>query len=90
MTIQLNAGKNLNIHESIGSKFNDLLSAELSRYSEHITRLEVHFLDENGGKDGPNDKRCMIEARQESRQPTVVTEVANSYELATTGALLIN
>ena len=87
MTIQLNADKNLNIHESFGDKLKDLLSEELSRFSEHITRLEVHFSDENGGKDGPNDKRCMIEARLEGRQPIAVTDLANTYEQSVNGAI---
>lgn len=87
MTIQLNADKNLNIHEAFGDKLKDLLSEELSRFSEHITRLEVHFSDENGGKDGPNDKRCMIEARLEGRQPIAVTDTANTYEHSVNGAI---
>lgn len=28
-----------------------------------ITRIEVHFGDENGEKFGKNDKRCLLEAR---------------------------
>lgn len=80
MTIQLNADKNLNIHESLGQSLEDLLTEELSRFSEHITRLEVHLSDENGGKDGQNDKRCMIEARLEGKQPVAVTAAEHTYE----------
>ncbi len=80
MTIQLNAGKNLNIHESFGEKIDDLLTEELSRFSDHITRLEVHLSDENGKKDGQKDKRCMIEARLEGRQPIAVTADAETHE----------
>lgn len=87
MTIQINTDNNLNVHEAFGSKLDDLLSEELSRFSEHITRLEVHLSDENGSKDGLNDKRCLLEARLEGRQPIVVTERANDYELAVSGAI---
>ena len=73
MTIQLNAGKDLNIQEAFGEKLEDMLTEELSRFSEHITRLEVHLSDENGIKDGQNDKRCLLEARLEGRQPIAVT-----------------
>jgi mRNA-degrading endonuclease RelE of RelBE toxin-antitoxin system len=58
ITIQLNADKHLNIHESFGEKLKDLLSKELSRFGEHITRLAVHLSDDRGSKDGQNDKRC--------------------------------
>lgn len=87
MTIQLNAGKNLSVHETFGDKLNDLLSEELSRFSEYITRIEVHLSDENGGKDGQNDKRCMIEARLEGRQPIAVTANADTYEQAVAEAI---
>ncbi len=86
MTIQLNADNNLNIHESFGEKLKDLLTEELSRYSEHITRLEVHLSDENGGKDGLNDKRCMLEARLEGRQPIAVTANADTHEQSVAAA----
>jgi hypothetical protein len=66
---------------------NDLLSEELSRFSEHITRLEVHLSDENGSKEGINDKRCLLEARLEGRQPIAVTALANTYELAVNNAI---
>ena len=87
MTIQLNTDNNLSVHEAFGNKLKDLLSEELSRFSEHITRLEVHLSDENGSKDGINDKRCLLEARLEGRQPMAVTALANTYELAVNTAI---
>ncbi|MFZ1799097.1 MAG: hypothetical protein WAU24_04475, partial [Chitinophagaceae bacterium] len=67
MTIQINTDKNVQVHEAFETQLDDLLSEELSRFSEHITRLEVHLSDENGNKKGQDDKRCMIEARLEGR-----------------------
>ena len=87
MTIQINTDNNLNVHEAFGSKLDDILSEELSRFSEHITRLEVHLSDENGSKNALNDKKCLLEARLEGRQPIAVTEKANDYELAVSGAI---
>jgi ribosome-associated translation inhibitor RaiA len=87
MTIQINTDKNLSVHEAFEAQLDSLLSDELSRFSEHITRLEVHLSDENGNKKGLNDKRCMIEARLEGRQPIAVTDRANDYELAVSGAI---
>ena len=87
MTIQINTDKNLSVHEAFEAQLDGLLSEELSRFSEHITRLEVHLSDENGNKQGQNDKRCMIEARIEGRQPIAVTDRANDYELAVSGAI---
>ena len=82
MTIQLNTDNNLSVHEEYGAKIENMLTEELSRFSEHITRLEVHLTDENGSKDGINDKKCLLEARMEGRQPIAVTAHGNTYDLA--------
>ena len=86
MTIQFNADNNLTVHEGFREKLDDLLKEELSRFSEHITRVEVHLSDENGHKPGQNDKKCLLEARVERRKPLVVTANADTYELAVNGA----
>ncbi|MEP7109771.1 MAG: HPF/RaiA family ribosome-associated protein [Ferruginibacter sp.] len=87
MTIQLNTDKNLSVHEAFGTKLESLLSEELSRFSENVTRLEVHLSDESGPKEGINDKRCLLEARLERRQPIAVTGLGNTYELAVNSAI---
>ena len=87
MTIQINTDNNLNVHEAFGKKLDEIISKTLSHFSEHITRLEVHLSDENGSKVGINDKKCLLEARLEGRQPIVATQLANNYEQALHGAL---
>jgi ribosome-associated translation inhibitor RaiA len=47
----------------------------------------VHFSDEDGNKDGVNDKRCMIEARLAGMKPIAVTNQANTHEQAFIGAI---
>lgn len=87
MTIQINTDKNLNVHEAFAAELDNLLSEELDRFSEHITRLEVHLSDENSSKKGQDDKRCMLEARLEGKQPIAVTDLADTYESAVDGAI---
>jgi ribosome-associated translation inhibitor RaiA len=87
MTIQLNSDNNLTLHEAFRAQLNTLLSEELNRFSGHITRLEVHFSDENGHKEGQNDKLCKLEARLEGMKPIVVSNQGNSHELAIKGAI---
>ena len=58
----------------------------LARFAEHVTRVEVHLSDENAGKSGPNDQRCLLEARLEGRQPVAVTEHAATMHQALQGA----
>ena len=87
MTIQFNTDKNLTVHKDFGGKLNDVLTNKLSRFSEHITRLEVHLSDENGHKNGQNDKKCLLEARVEGRPPVAVTASAENYEMAVDAAI---
>ena len=87
MTIQLNTDNNLSVHDAYGSKLEGLLTEKLSRFSDYITRLEVHLTDENNSKEGINDKRCLLEARLEGKQPIAVSGLANTYDQAVSSAI---
>jgi ribosomal subunit interface protein len=87
MIIQLNADKNLTIHAEYESQINEKITKELARFTDHISRLEVHLSDENGSKSGQNDKKCVLEARVEGRQPLVASTADQTYDLAINGAL---
>lgn len=82
MTIQFNTDNNLSVHEGFRQKLQDMLDGELKRFEEIITRLEVHLGDENGQKKGPEDKKCLLEARIKNKNPVVVTAHASNYEVA--------
>jgi ribosome-associated translation inhibitor RaiA len=86
MTIQFNSDKSLTVHAEYEANLSGILTDELSRFSEYITRLEVHLSDENGSKEGQNDKRCLLEARLKGRNPIAVKDEANTFDLAVSGA----
>jgi ribosome-associated translation inhibitor RaiA len=87
MIIQLNTDKNIAGDERLESYLSSIIKEELSNFSDHITRIEVHLADENSLKNGEDDKRCMFEARIENKQPIAVTSHANTVEAAVTDAL---
>jgi ribosome-associated translation inhibitor RaiA len=87
MTIQINSDNNLTVHKEFRDQLQSQISEELSRFSDHITRLEVHLSDENGHKEALNDKRCMVEARLQGMKPIAVTNIANNHEQAVDGAI---
>jgi len=87
MKIQFNTGRNIIGSEELRASLTSLISGELSRFKDHITRLEVHLSDEDSNKNGVNDKRCMIEARLEGMKPIAVTNNADTQEQAVTGAV---
>lgn len=87
MIIQINTDKSINWDKRHDEHFSSLIKNDLDRFSSHITRVEVHLSDENGKKEGINDIRCLLEARIEGRQPTVITNQADSNEQAISGAI---
>ena len=86
MKIQLNTDVNIDGDEALAAQVSATVEQALDRFSEHITRVEVHLADENAGKNGQKDHRCMLEARLEGRQPVAVTEHAATLEQAVQGA----
>ena len=87
MIIQFNTDNNINGSERLSEYFTTTLTDSLSRFSNQITRLEVHLTDENSSKEGQNDKRCLLEARVEGLQPIAVTNHGNDIEQAVKGAV---
>ena len=86
MKIQLNTDVNIDGSEALAAHVRTTVQHALSRFSEHITRVEVHLSDENGAKSGPQDHRCMLEARLEGRQPVAVTDHAATLAQSLNGA----
>jgi ribosome-associated translation inhibitor RaiA len=86
MKIQFNTNSSIQGTEKLKTYFTNIISEQLQRYSEHITRVEVHLSDVNGDKESPDDKRCLLEARIEGRKPIAVTSLANTHEKAISGA----
>jgi ribosome-associated translation inhibitor RaiA len=86
MQIQINTDHNIEGHEALAAQVSSVVESALSLVSDHITRVEVHLSDENGAKVGQHDKRCMMEARLEGRQPIAVTDEAATMNEAVDGA----
>ena len=87
MKIQLNTDKNISGNQRLEDYLNPLITTELARFSEYITRVEVHLADENSDKKGVNDKKCTLEVRMENKQPFTVTSHSNTVEEAVNDAL---
>ena len=86
MTIQFNTANNVIGTETLNARLSAVIAEKLNRFSDQITRVEAHLSDNNGQKEGLNDKQCVLEARLEGLQPIAVTNVANNYDDAVTGA----
>ena len=86
MHIQVNTDHNIEVHEELAAHLRSTVEAALNRFSDHITRVEMHLSDANADKSGQNDKHCLLEARIKGRQPIAVTYEAVSLGQAVDGA----
>jgi len=64
--IQINNGHNIEGHVAPAAQVSEVVESSLGRVSDHVTRVEVHWNDENSDKHGQSDKRCIMEARLET------------------------
>jgi hypothetical protein len=87
MQIQINTDHNIHGHQELIAQVSDTAEKTLRRFSDHITRVDIHLSDENSDKKGGHgDMRCMMEARLERRQPIAVTHHADTLDQAVDGA----
>jgi ribosomal subunit interface protein len=86
MLIEVNTDNHIEGRQELSAYVTALLTDELNRFRERISRVEVHLGDENANKQGDNDKRCMIEARVEGLKAVAVTHYAGTIHQAIDGA----
>ncbi len=87
MQVQINTDSNIEGNEALAAYVRNETEHTLSRFSDHITRVEVHLSDENSDKKVGNDTmRCVMEARLEGRHPIAATHQAATLEIAVNGA----
>jgi ribosome-associated translation inhibitor RaiA len=86
MKVQINTDRNIKGHEKMSQQVEAALEAAVGRFTDQITRVEVHLSDLNSDKFGAEDKRCLLEARLAGRQPTAVSHQAATLLEAIEGA----
>ncbi len=86
MQVQVNTGNGCENKETLERWAVELLQESLARFKQEITRVEVQLSDENSGKGGAADKRCMMEARLTGHPPVAVSHHAENQDMAFRGA----
>lgn len=87
MQVQVNTDRHIHGDEALTDRVEAVVRDRLARFSERVTRVEVHLKDVNSAqKGGSNDLRCMMEARVGGLQPIAVTHEAPSVDEAAEGA----
>ena len=86
MQIQINSDHHIHASPELAGHVQALVRDALERYSDRITRVEVHLNDLNSVKGG-TDKRCMMEARFGGLGPVAANHEAENLDLAINGAI---
>jgi len=81
MQIQINTSHDIKGSEAFDQYVQSTVEAALGRFTQ-LTRVEVHFRDDNAAKSNGEDKRCVLEARPAGMQPVVVEVVAATVDEA--------
>lgn len=87
MEIIINTDNHIKGTQEFKEKYKAELSESLKRFEGYVTRFDVYFSDENKGKSGPDDKKCVIEARVKGREAESVTHFADTVAHAFSGAV---
>lgn len=88
MQIQVNTDNQTDGHERMNQFVETRIEDSLRRFVEKLTRVEVHFHDDNSSKKaGADDIRCVVEARPRGLKPITVSNNATSLEQALKGAV---
>lgn len=87
MQIQVNTDNNVKGSQRLEAFINEKFQDAFARFSDKVTRFEVHLSDQNGEKGGKDDQQCRIEARPQGLQPITVTSREAEMEQAINAAI---
>jgi ribosomal subunit interface protein len=77
MLIQFRSN-NIPVSEELEQQLSGFIQKSLKRFTDRITRIEVHLEDENSLKGGKDDKRCSIEVRPVNMEPIIVSSKSDN------------
>lgn len=86
MHVQTHTNDSVNGSEDLAERVESIVDEKLKRFGSRISSVEVHLNDENKGKGGADDMRCMMEARLDGLPPVAVTHHAADLIDAIRGA----
>ncbi|HUF09379.1 MAG TPA: HPF/RaiA family ribosome-associated protein [Rhodothermales bacterium] len=88
MQIQINTDSNIEGDAELAQRIKAVVTSSLDRFSEQVTRVEVHLSDQSSDKKfGNANKRCLLEVRLAGLQPISVSDSAATLEQAVDGAV---
>ncbi len=87
MDIQITTDHNITSTVALTARVEAAVRDSLVDFQQQITSVGIHFTDENSDqKSGPEEMRCVVEARLAGRKPVAVSHQAGTLDAATDGA----
>jgi ribosome-associated translation inhibitor RaiA len=86
MQININTDSTIERHQGLDEHVQGVVKGCVERFSEQITRVEVHLSDNRSQKSADGDNRCLMEARVTGYQPIAVSDHAATLHQAIAGA----
>jgi ribosome-associated translation inhibitor RaiA len=86
LLIQINTDATLTSHAARRERINGLVLNAVERFSERISRVEVHLSVEHSNHPAEQNVRCLMEARVQGHSPVAVTHRSSSVDDAVEGA----
>ncbi len=86
MKIQVNTDHTIEGSELLIQKMEKFVRERLSRFSDRITRVELHLSDLNE-KSADGSKRCVLEIRPNGLDPVVTTDESDTIDKAVNSAI---
>jgi ribosome-associated translation inhibitor RaiA len=87
MEVQVTTDNNIQGSASRNEWMGSEINSKLSRFAEHVMKVDVHLADESGPKDTPGDKRCILQANVKGRPSIVSNHHADTVEEAFNGSV---
>jgi len=88
MQLLVSTDNHISGRASLTRRVEAAVKTALGRFGDRITRIDVHFSDQNNAaKSGVDDKRCVIEARLAGVQPVTASDGSEALFQALNGAL---
>lgn len=86
MQILINTDNAIEGDEQLIERIESIAREGLSRFSDRITRVDLHLSDVNGNQGGV-DKQCVIEVRPKGLDPVVTTDQAETVDKVALSAI---
>jgi ribosomal subunit interface protein len=86
MQIQVNADNTVESHAPLVAHIESVVNEVLARFSEEISRVEVHLSVVNDHRQKGGEHRCLMEARVEHHPPIAASDQTLSLHQAIHGA----